>query len=215
MVKRRRSGASRPGGRRMKRARRYMPRRRMGKSLRRTIVHSFRRGGVTGTLTGNVAYAPYLGNYNTNFGQIINSGDFTALYDQYRINFIVVKFYLKIDPSAQTAATASFPRIFWYRDYDDNGNPASLNEIRENSKGKQAILHPNRPVTIKFKPNVLNTVYSSLGVSNYVPVFKQFLDMSTTATTHYGFKYAIDDLTNTNYKLDIETVVYFQCRQPR
>lgn len=187
--------------------------------LRTPMVHSFKRMARDGfSYTGNVAYNPLLVTWSANWinlALVVNASDFANLYDQYRINFVVFKVWLKIDPGAQTAATASYPKLYWYRDYDDNTAPGSLNEMRENVKCKVAVLNPNRPITIKFKPNTLQLLYQSTIANQFKPVFGQWLDMSSTNTPHYGIKVAIDDLTNTNYKVEVETTFYFQCRQPR
>lgn len=178
-------------------------------------VHSFVRYATPGLIAGNVAHAPFLGWYGPRLDFMSNSSEFTNLFDQYRINFVVYKFYLRIDPSAQTAATASFPKLYWYRDYDDSNIPGSLNEIRENGRCKMAILHPNRAVTIAFKPNVLNLMYYS-GVSNqFSPNFKAWIDVAKPDCQYYGIKAAIDNLTNTNYMVDIECKYYIQCKNTR
>lgn len=179
-------------------------------------VHSFKRmiNNPTSWI-GNAVYAPLTSSQTVSLAQLQNATDFSNLYDQYRINYVVYKFWLKIDPGAQSAAGASYPKFYWYRDYDDVNFPSNLNEMRENSKTKVVVMNPNRPITIAFKPNTLATIYSSAVASNYKPVFNQWLDMSITSTVHYGFKFCIDDLTNTNYKVDMETTYYFQCRQPR
>lgn len=181
----------------------------------RIQVHAYKRMGVIQTIAGNAAYAPYVSNLSPQFASLVTPGDFTTLYDQYKIDKVVYKVYLKVDPSAQTAATASFPRLYWYRDFDDTGAPSNLNEIRERANAKVAVMNPNRPVTIVTRPNLLNTLYSSAVVSNYEPVWGKWVDMSLTTTQYYALKFAIDDLTNTNYKVEIESIYYFQCRSPR
>lgn len=179
-------------------------------------VHSFKRMlSSPFQFVGSAVYAPLVQSFTCTLGNLTSATDFTNLYDQYRINFVSVKFWLKIDPGAQTAAAASYPKFYWYRDYDDDGFPSNLNEMRENSKCKVIVMNPNRPITVAYKPNVLQTVYASTTTNTYKPAFNQWTDMANTSTKHYGFKWAIDDLTNTNYKVDLETTVYFQCRQPR
>lgn len=166
------------------------------------------------TVTGNVVHAPYQNVLGATLDNVLNSGEFTSLYDQFRIDWVKIQFFLKIDPSAQTAATASYPRLYWFRDYDDQTLP-SLNDIRENSRGKRAIMHPNRPVTIFFKPNVLSEIYRTAISTGYSPKFGQWIDASTPNLVHYGIKYAIDDLTNVNYKVDIEVTYGLSMRQSR
>lgn len=182
----------------------------------RTMVHSFKRMVASpGTIVGSPAFLPYLNTFSYTLAGITNPSDFSNLYDQYRINYIVAKFWLKIDPSAQTAAGASYPKAYWYRDLDDTSLPTSLNEIRENATAKCVVMNPNRPVTIAFKPNTLNTLYGTALASTYQPVWGVWHDMSQTSTIYYGFKFAIDDLQNTNYQVSTEVTYYLQCRQPR
>lgn len=217
-VKRKRGSAS---GRRRLRVRRgfFRPRRFAGvrrSRLGSSRVHSFKRMVTTPTvITGAAAYNPYLSSSTAWLGQLVNFSEFTQLYDQYRINYVVYKYYLKIDPSAQTAATASYPKLYWYRDLDDSNAPASLSEMRENARTRVAVMNPNRPVVIKYRPNTLAVLYTSAVASQYKPVYKQWMDVAQTGTPHYGHKIAIDDLTNVNYKVETEITYYFQCRNPR
>lgn len=197
--------------------------RRMGKAkpsrgvkASRTSVttHSFIRKATPFALQGNVAYAPYQNVTAISFSQIANSAEFSALYDQYKLNLVKLQFWLRVDPSAQAAASAISPKLFWFRDMDDNV-PASMTEMRERARCKIAVLRTDRPVTIWVKPNVLAEVYRGVGTTTYSPKFGQWLDMTNTDVTHYGVKWNIDNLTNTNYYVDIESTYYFQCKNSR
>lgn len=166
------------------------------------------------TLTGNAAWLPYQGQISYQLSHLAQVSDFSNLFDQYRINKVVTKFWLRIDPGAQAAATASYPKIFYVYDNDDTGL-LSQNEMRERAGMRIRVLHPNRPVTCVSKPAVLSEVYRSAVATTYSPKWKQWIDMSTTDVPHYGLKFNIDDLTNTNYKVDVETIIYFSCRHTR
>lgn len=178
-------------------------------------VHRFSRYSANAEIIGNVAYAPYIGVNTAVFSNIINSSEFANLFDQYRLDKVVAKFWLRVDPSSQTAATATYPKLWWYRDLDDSTSPSSLNEMRENQRTKVKVMTQYKPIVITFKPNVLQLVYQSGVANTYSPKFGQWLDMSLTSTPHYGFKYAIQDLTNTNYRVDVEQQYFFSCRNTR
>lgn len=177
-------------------------------------THSFIRKATPFALQGNVAYAPYQNVTAISFSQIANSAEFSALYDQYKLNLVKLQFWLRVDPGAQTAAAAVMPKLYWFRDMDDNV-PASQTEMRERAHCKIAVLRPDRPITIFIKPNVLQEVYRGVGTTSYSPKFGQWLDMTNTDVTHYGIKWNIDNLTNTNYYVDIESTYYFQCKNTR
>jgi len=176
-------------------------------------VHTFKRNFPSFTVVGNVAYAPYQSYTNVTLNQCVNASEFSALFDQYRITYCVTKFWLRIDPSAQTASSASYPKLYWTRDYNDQ-TLLSMQEMRERGDMKIAVLKPDRPVVMKFKPNLLTQqTYVGVGTSSYTPVFGKWIDCGgSMSAVHYGCKWNIDDLTNTNYKVDIETTLYFQCK---
>lgn len=178
-------------------------------------VHYFKRWAVGPTITGAAGYLPYLDVFRYTFNQLPGSAEFVALFDHYSITKVVTKIWLKIDPSAQTAAAASYPKLYYARDFDDSTLPSSLDNLREHSNCKIKVLNPNRPVTLVSKPNVLALSYTSGVASNYTPKWKAWLDCADTATPHYAWKYAIDDLTNTNYKVNVEHCFYFKCKAAR
>lgn len=171
---------------------------------------------VCSQIAGNALHAPWLGAFQLNgISNVVNSADFTGLYDQYRINYLELKFYMKIDPSVQTGTGGNIPRLYFYRDYDDSLAPGTLDDMRENTKTKVYVLDPYKPVTIKIKPNVLAAMYQSAVSTQYSPVFNKWLDAGSPSTPHYVGKFAIDDLRTTNYFVQVEGTLYFSCRQPR
>lgn len=213
-----RPGTPPPSPRPVKKQRRVVPRRMKKSRVVQSVLgvpHSYIRHASAYSITGNPLWAPFLGVYQPQLNNLLNYSDFTNLYDQYRLDVVELKFYLKISPAAQSASTASYPRLFWYRDYNDAGTPTSLNEIRENQLCRDTNMDPNRPVVIRFKPNMLAQYYAGLGSSAYEPKFGVWADINTPGAAHYGIKYAIDDLTNTNYQVDVEVKYWFSMRQSR
>ena len=126
-----RKKSSRPSMRKMNRSRALVPRNRFSSD-----IHYFKRWGQGNTWSGAVGLAPLLQAQTFNLNQIASVGDFQILFDQYSITKVVMRFFLKIDPSAQTAATASFPRLFYVVDRDTGTAPASIDELRQYGKCK-------------------------------------------------------------------------------
>lgn len=175
-------------------------------------VHSFRQTAASLNLQGNAAYAPYLAASSFPLAGVAQVASFQALFDQYKISHIQLRFMLRVDPSAQTAATATYPRLYYARDYNDLNLPASLNELREYSKCKIVHLKPDRTTVVNLKPAVLQEMYKSAVTTGYSPKWKQWISMADTTVPHYGLKWGVDLFTNTNYWLDVETVYWFQCK---
>lgn len=175
-------------------------------------IHSFKRLATPATVSGNVAYAPYQSNSNISLSGVPNSTDFTNLFDQYRITYVVIKFWLRIDPSAQSAAGASYPKLYWCRDRNSTVL-LSQSEMRERGDTKVVVMNPNRPVVMKIKPNLLTQqLYTAVGTSSYTPVYNAWIDRASPSAFYYGTLWNIDDLTNTNYRVDIESTYYIQCK---
>lgn len=209
-VKRKRRGRPRSGTKRM----RLIPNRRP-QNLSRDIYYFKRYITNPETISGNAAHLPYLSGYSFNFGQLVNSGEYTALFDQYMITYIQVKWFLKIDPGAQAAAGATYPRLFVCRDYDDGDPPPTLNNLREHARTQVRVMNPNRPVTVGFKPAIASQIYNTPVAAGYGPKWKQWIDCNNPAVPHYGLKFAIDDLTNVNYRVTTEVQYWFRCRGTR
>lgn len=211
------------GGSRRKRRfirRKRFARRRFRKTGNRIKVVHFKRyaeliGPSPRQIVGNSAFAPYINSFQFRFADIQNHTEFSALFDQYRLNMIIVRFYLKIDPSAQVSGAATFPKLYYRADYDDANTPSGLPELRESNRTVIKVMNPNYPVTIKIKPAVASALFQSLATTAYSAKWKQWVDILNSSVPHYGLKYAIDDLTNSNYRVDIEHIYYFSMRDQR
>lgn len=181
-------------------------------------VHFFKRSYAQiapGSFAGNVAYAPYLNAYSFNLAQLPNYTEFSNLFDRYMLTHVQLRFTLKIDPSAQAAASAVYPKLYYVKDYDDSSSPASLDVLREHSRCVQKVLYPNRPVIVNVKPAILQEIYRSGVATTYSPRWKTWIDCNTMDCPHYGLKWGLDDFTNTNMKIDIEGKMWFACKDAR
>lgn len=214
---------------RIRRTRRPVRNARRPRTMRRTLVRrapaSFKRGEyhfkrwaqqTSGnfTINGNAAFAPYQAANVFTLADLPNVSDFTNLFDHYRINKVVMRFWLRIDPGAQAAATASYPKHYSVIDYDDT-TLLTQAEMRQHANCRIRVMYPNRPVTIVFTPATLGLTYLSAVGSTFSPQWKKWVDMANTAVPHYGLKWNVDDLTNTNYKIDVETCFYISVKGVR
>lgn len=181
-----------------------------------SMIHRFSRMYDSGTFVGNATTgAPLLKGASFNLNNIPNVGEFTALFDQYMITHVQLRFHLQVDPSAQASASAVYPKIYTATDFDDDGAPATLNAIREHARCKVRVLNPNRPVVVNIKPAINTLVYRGITTSSYSPQWRKWIDCAQTDVPHFGLKWAVDNFTNTNYTLQVEGKMWFACKDVR
>lgn len=147
---------------------------------------------------------------------VVNSSEFTTLYDQYRINKVVLELKWSITEVGLTDVEINNPPILYYlRDYDDN---ASLTEDQymENSRTKSLVLNPNRIYKLVLVPAQLQRVYNGTLSDGYAVKWKQWTDVGDPGVPHYGMKMGLKYPPNQDYgKLMINAIYYFSCKNAR
>lgn len=200
------------------RSSRRAPRRYVKKSKKVSVTslqHRFTRWYDSGTFAGNVVNAPLLQSASFALNALPNVSEFANLFDQYKITHVQLRFHLNVDPSAQAAGSAVYPKLYYATDFDDANAPASFDDLRQHARLQVRVMNPNRPIVVNIKPAVTTLVYRGPTTSSYVPKWRQFIDMAQTDVPHYGLKWAIDNLTNTNYSVKIEGRMWFTCKDVR
>lgn len=170
-------------------------------------VHHFIRSSsdpIFASITGGVSTQQNFA-WTFNLHQVRNYTEFTNLFDQFRINKIILKFFLYSDPSAQTANTAVYPRMWYCPDYDDDA-PLTIDVLRERQKTRVAQLKPGRPVKIRVTPASLAMMYGGVASTSYMPVFKRWVDTNYGGTPHYGLKFAFEDGALQTWQVRVEAV---------
>lgn len=132
--------------------------------------------------------------------KVTNYTELTALYDQYKINFVEI--YMMWSPDYLPVATSTTAgersnlvppslKIFHLPDYDDN-DPLTLDEFKERSKTKLTLLKPQVMKKIVIKPAVLSQMYETLTSTGYAPKFGVKLDTNDVAVPHYCYKFGVE-----------------------
>lgn len=182
---------------------------------KRFDVHHFKRAQFQSEIAlSNSAYTFHSEAFSLS-NNVTNYTEFTNLFDQYRINKVVIKFKLKFDPSAQPSTAAVFPKMWIHADYDDSTIPTTVNDLLQRSNLKTTILQPDREYTFAFTPAILAESFRGATATAYSPKFKQYIDMSFPDTPHYAYKAAIEMLPATGYSLLINKTLYFSCKNVR
>jgi len=115
-----------------------------------------------------------------------NSGEFTSLFDQYKINAVNVQFF----PQQTEVTRVNFPgdtayayaRMLTAIDYNDSTPPAQVDDVREyeNCEVRSVIT----PFSVYIdKPKYVDTTGA---------LRTGYIGTSSPSTIHYGLKYAVE-----------------------
>lgn len=150
-----------------------------------------------------------------------NSGEFTALFDNYRINKVLYRWVLRRDvvtetnnatPTANTL-TMNYPRVSWVHDFNDQLSPASIQQLRQHANLREFIFSESRLQSKWYSINVstLELMYRTSVTSATGPQWRQWIDTSLTDIPHYGIKYYPDGLfTGVNVVLEAKFLMEFK-----
>lgn len=150
---------------------------------------------------------------------LVNSTEFTTLYDRYMITGVQVGFRLIYSPdSTGNVASSQYPNLYIKKDYDDNLT-ASTTDIIQSNKAKRVVLYPNRLYKMFVRPATLAYSKDSAGNSKTRPEWRKWQDCATTDITYLGIKWAIDTMgqalpANTRH-LQIEYTYYLAFKDTR
>lgn len=200
-----------------RRPRRAAARRATRRVNTRGDTHFFKRMLYKTTITpvpGDVNY----GALSFQFNDMPASTEFTNLFDYYKLTGVKLRFALKLDPSAQTAANAQYPVMYSAIDYDDITAPFNADELRERQWCRQTFLRPNSYKTFYIKPRVTRTIFNGANLANpgYETSRAGWLDMAYPAIPHYGFKWAIENLiASAGQSIRVEATYYFAVKGTR
>lgn len=187
--------------------------------------------GILSTATGTTSQNNWAFSIGFALNQIANVSEFTALFDQYRINMVKVCIRMVSNPDAPTQINvttpdnrANFYPGIWYAPDQDDINLESLNGIKEYERVKHKILQPNKTLQIVLRPRVNGAIYNNTTTTAYTTSTRgQYIDLARTTVPHYGLKAIIDFEGNTptgadsaqNFSFKIDIKYYFQCKNVR
>lgn len=197
-----------------RRPRRAVYRRRLRSSRRPRLsalrTHHFKRTFTLSPIA--TATTTVFGAYAFSLSDLPNYSEFTALYDQYRINKLVVRFVPNHN-SSEVGATKALMEFNSVLDFNDQTAPTALTQLYEYANWRMT--RGNSIHTRVFSPAVLGVV-STINATNFTgdqSKWKQWLATSQTDIEHYGIKYAIGataaagDMYFTPY-----ITAYFSCK---
>jgi len=188
------------------------------KNVRITGKHVFSRGVDMITEEINGVYLSRL--YTVKFDDMVAYGEFTNLFDYYRIESVIMTFQLITNPDSNSTLNGSttsqvtnwYPKMWFVRDYD-GGTTETISSMKERQGVKCRLLQPNKIVRITYIPRVRALIYKTSTTEGYAPK-RVRLDMSDVTVPHYGLHVVFDtngvDVNDTYpFKVAVETKIKF------
>lgn len=180
---RRSARRSRFGSRRFKRSRKFAGQ----------AVHSIKRIGFQNISNSTSTNATY-GAISFAMTDIATVAEFTALFEQYRIIGVELKFL----PAASSSDVpgSDLGTLMYFKDYDDAISPTTLTDF-EQRPDMQTRQLSSKPFKVFIRPAVASGLYTAAGtLAPAGNMRRQWIDTTDTNIPYYGFKYVW--LSNSN-----------------
>lgn len=154
----------------------------------------------------------------------INYSTWSSIFDQYRINKVVVKF-VPVQTSVVTRpfddttnpgeSVSEVPRFAVCLDRDDSVTPTDMGQLLK----RQGVIVRNatQPVTMSWVPNRLIQIYNGVTTGYKVDSdTRAFLDCAQPGIPHYGVKCVLEATSPANaYQYRMETSYYVSFKHKR
>lgn len=150
---------------------------------------------------------------NFNLSEVVQTSDFTSLFDRYKILGVKLKFLFQSNQTGIPGGTrAPLPTIVYSYDADDQDSPTTKSIVQVKQYAKERILNGNRTFSVFYKPRVARMVYQDLVNTAYESAKAPWLDCTNSTVPHYGLKLWINnwfsDYNTSSYKLTISPTYY-------
>lgn len=123
-----------------------------------------------------------------------NYTEFTALYDQYRLDWIECQFVFTNNTSSVNSPGTVLPVMYLAKDYDDtnSANYTDLQQYSTQTMWQLGMQHgSDGKKVIRVKPNVDVALYQGV-TTGYARGKPMLIDTSSPSVPHYGIKIAYD-----------------------
>ncbi len=137
--------------------------------------------------------------------------NYTRIFDQYRITH--VKWTFTNVGSNSNTNTPLTPFIYYAADFDDQSRPPTKGGVLNMDNVKKDSLTPGKQVHVNVKPRLATSLYNNGLTTGYgLGPQAAWVDCASTQIPHYGMKYCVDNMLDTNYTVDLETTIWVEFR---
>lgn len=187
------------------------------------VVSSLNQIGVGPTIN-QVTTAVTTAELILQFQDLGNAGSLSSVYDEYKINKVICKFYPMVTGNVSVvdtsgAATAQNNGLFRTIMDSDGSPPVTASGFMQYDSYKCQSTSSPRPIVRVCRPRNLIAGQISGGVNSSIrPVKSGWCDMANQNVQHYLMAFLIDQATGTANRCqsyDLQLTVYYSCRHQR
>jgi len=191
----------------------------MRSGVRKSLSTPFFNAKRNCTLTSLTAFpegglAPSSGTgYQFQLDQLPNYAEFTALFDAYRINCVVVRFNAMntVFKGETDENNADTPTVYAAIDYNGASAPGSADEMKQYANVNVFPMYQAR--SFKIRPRLAIPVYRDGATSAYIQQPRQWIDCNYADVPHYGLRVWIQAGQFRNaFKTTVECTYYMTFR---
>lgn len=180
---------------RRRRVFRRKPRRYKRKGLKRRFYRKKNRVFNVKRMTFQADIVPTgastFGTFTFSLGLLPNNGEFTSMFQHYRINCVVLKFIPQYNNADTAAATANrLPVMHMATDYNSIAPWLSANDAFQYQNLKT--VRTGGPFSHKIYPRYLTDVFQSVASVSALSARRGWISTDAPAVQHYGLKYFLD-----------------------
>lgn len=160
--------------------------------------------------------ADWVAGFQFSFDQLLGYTEFTPLFQEYRINCIVLTMLpcwdsCDIGDLTVAATNLKLPSIGWVIDYNDANTPSGAAALQQYSNYREKLF--KGPIKIKVWPCLALASYVSGVTTGYTVKRKQWVHIADTGVKHYGIKMCIFNFpTNTEFRFTYFLKFYVSLR---
>lgn len=147
--------------------------------------------------------------YNFFLNQLSGNTEFLNLFEQYKINCVVVKFLPKWGINT-TPGTSTYGKVFIAPDYNDSAPVVDENEMMQKQGVRLIDLTHGRPFSYKIAPRYLIRAYESVTNDAFKPA-RGWINTDDPDAPHYGIKMWWSG-ANVALSMDMYVKFYITCR---
>jgi len=148
----------------------------------RTVTHKFTRLAAPVTLT-NSTVTETLYAFQFLLSYVPSYTEFTALYDQYQIAAVHLRFVPTVNTSTPLDPLQGF--IILAVDYDDSTTPANIDALYQ--YGSAAVFGAGKEIRFTLRPRAALAAYSG-AFTSYANFGNMWIDIASSNVQHYGLK---------------------------